>query len=71
MHDHETVLRGWALALRDLCDQGALDAHVTLPGEHGPSHFYYAPGKGCKVTTEAGTLDIPDDALDAVGLVAA
>jgi hypothetical protein len=69
--DTPTILHGWAFALRDLCDQGAVAARVTLPGDTGPVHVYYAPGKGCKVTTEAGTLDIPDEALDQVGLVVA
>jgi hypothetical protein len=41
---------------------------VTLPGDQGDVSVYYSPGKGGKVITAAGTLDVPVDALDLVGL---
>jgi hypothetical protein len=66
--DAPTVLQGWLLALRDLCDQGATAARVTLPGDQGDVSVYYSPGKGGKVITAAGTLDVPVDALDVVAL---
>ena len=52
-----------------------LDASTVLHGWllalRGPVHVYYSPGKGGKVITHAGTLDVPDEALDQTGLTVA
>jgi hypothetical protein len=59
-----TELQGWALALRDLCDQGAQAASVTFPG----ATLAYSSGQATLITPE-GRSDFSDADLDEVGLV--
>lgn len=67
MNDPETMVRGWALALRDLCEQGAV--RVTARFEDG-SQIVYRLGEGAQVTAAGHVLNIPESALDDIGLEA-
>ena len=65
----DTLIRGYALALRDLCEQSEF---TTLTGvlESG-STMTYMLGAGARVIVDGRVLTIPEAALDDVGLVAA
>lgn len=61
-----TILHGWILALRDLCDQGATETAATLPGG---LTVHYRPGE-CRVFGPDGlAVTLSDDDLDTVGFV--
>jgi hypothetical protein len=69
MPDPSTTLHGWALALRDLCDQGATGAKVTLPGD---ITVRYSPKKGARITIGTDKpIVLTDSDLDYTGLVVA
>lgn len=65
----DTLIRGYALALRDLCEQSDF-ATVTGVLSTGSS-MTYTQGAGCRIVADGRVLEIPESALDEVGLVPA
>lgn len=65
---YDTLIRGWALALRDLADQGAVSVSATF---EGGGTMTYTTGRGCVVHVAGRVLEIPESALEDVGLVPA
>lgn len=63
-NDLSTVLKGWALVLRDLCDQGATSVKVTLAGG---TTVRYAPETGARLNIDGTKVRLTD--LDATGMV--
>lgn len=66
--DPDTLIRGWALALRDLADQGAVSVSATF---EGGGVMTYTIGRGCVLAVAGRLLEIPEAALDDVGLIPA
>lgn len=64
----ETIVRGWAFALRDLCEQGAESVTVVLPGG---LRLAYEDGALTVDPPEGPTRKISDRELDDVGYVTA
>ena len=62
----ETILRGWAFALRDLSDQGA---EIVTARLDGGALVTYTRGKGAAWTLGRQTIRLEDDELDDVGYV--
>ena len=66
MHNDDTMIRGWALALRDLCEQGAV--RVTARFENGAT-MDYRLGEGARLAVDGRVLTMAEDTLDYVGLM--